>query len=81
MSKIAKIAFAAVLLSACTAEADTVRTLKASGYSNISTTGFEMFACGEHDNFSTGFTATNPAGQRVSGVVCCGLLKSCTVRF
>lgn len=31
--------------------------------------------------FTTGFVATNPQGMRVEGVVCCGWLKSCTVRF
>lgn len=31
--------------------------------------------------FQTGFVAKNPAGKRVEGVVCCGVLKACTVRF
>lgn len=38
-------------------------------------------SCSNSDTYSTGFAATNPAGQPVSGVVCCGVLKSCTVRF
>ncbi len=69
-------------LSACTDDASTVRTLQAHGFTSISTTGFDAFECGQGDAYSTGFTATNPAGQRVSGTVCCGLWsKGCTVRF
>jgi hypothetical protein len=69
-------------LSACSDPDSTVRTLKSHGFTDISTTGFDAFECGQEDAYSTGFTATNPAGQRVTGVVCCGWLsKGCTVRF
>jgi len=70
-------------LTACGSdEANTIRTLKASGYYNITITGWAPFECGKDDTFSTGFSAKNPAGQTVSGVVCCGLMfKGCTVRF
>lgn len=52
------------------------------GYKNIQTHGFDLFACSEDDFYSTKFTATNPAGQQVSGVVCSGLIfKGATVRF
>lgn len=69
------------LLASCTDEARTFEVLTDSGFSNIQTTGYAAFSCGEGDSFATGFVATNPNGKRVSGVVCCGLLKSCTVRF
>lgn len=71
----------ALLLSACTDEAATVSTLQRSGFTGIRTTGYAAFSCSEDDVFATGFSAINPLGQRVSGVVCCGTFKSCTVRF
>jgi hypothetical protein len=70
-----------LLLTACTDDPATIRTLQSSGFSNITTTGYAAFECSDSDTFATGFIATNPAGKRVSGVVCCGLLKGCTVRF
>lgn len=58
------------------------RTLQASGFTAVEMTGWKPFTCGKGDTTSTGFKATNPAGQRVEGVVCCGLvMKACTVRF
>ncbi len=42
-----------------------------------------MLKCGEDDSvlMSKSFSATSISGQRVSGVVCCGHFKGCTVRF
>jgi hypothetical protein len=71
----------ACYLAACVDESNTVRTLQNHGFSNIQTTGWTPFTCSEDDAFSTGFVAINATGQKVSGTVCCGLLKSCTVRF
>lgn len=71
----------AVCLMACTDEGNTIRTLEAHGFTAIKTTGYEPFACGDSDTFSTGFSAKNHAGVYVQGVVCCGMWKSCTVRF
>lgn len=70
-----------LLASACTDDTDTIRTLNSSGYTDIHTTGYRFFACGQGDDFSTGFRAKNQTGQIVTGTVCCGLLKNCTVRF
>ena len=72
-----------LLLSGCLIDAaSTVRTLEDSGFSNVQITGYSWWVCGEHDTYHTGFVATNPAGRRVSGTVCCGwLTKGCTVRF
>jgi hypothetical protein len=67
--------------SGCTDEQSSVRTLRNAGYSDIEVGGYEMFACSDSDTFSTKFTATNPRGERVNGVVCCGWLKHGTVRF
>ena len=67
--------------SGCTAPDKSRETLRKSGYTDITITGFSAFSCSDSDTYSTGLSALNPAGQRVSGTVCCGLLKSCTVRF
>jgi len=57
------------------------RVLNSSGYSKVNITGYRPLSCGQDDLSSTGFEATNATGQRVTGVVCCGILKGCTVRF
>lgn len=67
--------------AACTDDANTIRTLQAYGFTHIQTTGFEPYACSEDDTFQTGFTARNAQGRTVSGAVCCGMFKNCTVRF
>ena len=75
-------AFLALILLSCTDEAATVKTLRAHGFTDITTTGHEMFECGKDDDFATGFRAKNPRGEVVTGTVCCGLWgKGCTVRF
>ena len=73
---------ATTLALGCSAPDRTIDTLEKGGFSEIKTTGWEVWGCGEDDTFSTGFEATNANGERVSGVVCCGLVaKSCTIRF
>lgn len=68
------------LAKGCTNEQGTTETLKASGYTNITLTGWDGFTCGD-DNTCTGFVAFGPTGQRVRGAVGCGwVLKGCTVR-
>ena len=68
-------------LMGCTDEKEAVRVLRASGYSDIVTLGYEPFMCG-NDNYSTGFRAKNPLGQVVNGAVCCNPpFKGCTVRY
>jgi hypothetical protein len=75
------ILLSAALVLGCTNDKATVRTLKSSGFTKIQTTGFAL-GCSDSDYYATGFTATNPAGEVVSGVVCCGAwTKGCTVRF
>lgn len=69
-------------LASCTDDAATVRTLRSAGFTDITTTGYSAWACGEDDSFATGFRAKNPQGQLVEGTVCCGfMVKGCTVRF
>lgn len=69
------------LLVGCTNEADSQRALENLGFTDIRFTGYDAFACSEDDTYHTGFTAKNIKGGTVSGTVCCGIMKSCTVRF
>lgn len=65
-----------------TDEPHSKRILEKQGYTDVSFTGYDWFACSEDDWYHTGFVATSPSGDRLSGAVCCGLImKSCTVRF
>jgi uncharacterized lipoprotein YajG len=75
------ILLATLLLAACTDSKTTLEVLDAEGYTNVKTTGYSPFACSKDDLSATGFTATSVTGRHVDGVVCCGLLKSCTVRI
>ena len=70
-----------VFLSGCTAEDRSRQALDAQGFTQIRMTGYSMFSCSDEDTFSTGFTATNPNGTTVSGTVCCGWIKDCTIRW
>ena len=71
----------ALIALGCTDEVNTLRTLENNGFTDIQTTGFNAFQCSKDDTYSTGFTARNTKGKGVSGTVCCGFFKGCTVRF
>lgn len=71
----------ATTLSGCVSEDEATNALSGAGYTNITTTGYRFAGCGQNDLFHTGFEATGPTGQRVSGVVCSGLFKGATIRF
>lgn len=59
----------------------TTELLRKNGYKNITITGWRPLMAGEDDTFSTGFEATTPTGERVSGAVTSGWLKGSTIRF
>ena len=61
--------------------AESKEALRKSGYSNIEIGDHAFFECGRGDVSSLSFTAGNPGGVRVSGTVCCGWFKGCTIRF
>ena len=70
-----------LLLAGCTNSDAATETLLDAGYTEVLTGGYDFWACGDGDFSATKFTALNPAGTRnVHGTVCCGLLKSCTIR-
>lgn len=75
------IAGIAIILAACSNSDASRRALEQQGFTDIETTGWSPMSCSDDDTFSTGFKATNAQGQRVSGTVCCGWLKNCTVRW
>lgn len=60
-----------------------LETLQAAGYHDALLGGADALACSENES-SRHFTATNAAGDRIEGTVCCGLTgagKGCTLRF
>ena len=69
------------LLSGCTDPEKATSVLSAQGYKDIEVTGYNLFSCGQDDQYHTGFVATSVTGQRVTGTVCSGFLKGTTVRF
>jgi hypothetical protein len=77
----ALVAVLTLFLVGCTAPDRAQATLKKSGYTDITIGGHDYFSCSRDDYSSTHFKAKNPVGQSVEGTVCCGLMKSCTVRF
>jgi hypothetical protein len=83
-----RIAFSLILFAlvgagtaGCTDDTGARRALESQGFTDVELTGYDAFSCGRDDTFSTGFRAKNPRGARVKGTVCCGVMKSCTVRF
>jgi hypothetical protein len=70
-----------LMLIGCTDEGRSRDTLYKAGYSDVKIGGYAYFECSDSDNFATEFKAKNPKGDVVSGTVCCGLTKGCTIRF
>jgi hypothetical protein len=64
----------------CEDRESAARTLKAAGFTDVELGPWQFAACGD-DPLNNSFKATNPRGVRVSGVVCCGVFKRCTVRY
>ena len=57
-------------------------TLRHQGYTNIHITGYRWWAGSESDHYHTGFEATSPSGDTVTGTVTSGLwCKGNTVRL
>lgn len=86
MQKIASLGIIALvvlgpLLVACTDETRARQVLDEQGFEDVRFTGYVWAACSDDDATHTGFVAKNAKGKQVSGVVCCGWLKSCTVRW
>lgn len=69
------------LLSGCTDASTAQRVLHQQGYTNVVITGYRPFVGSDGDTYVTGFEATSPNGNRVTGAVCSGFLKGATIRF
>lgn len=78
-----------LLLTACNVSDSTAQeVLEDEGYHNIHLTGHAWLGCSEEDSFSSTFTASrwvldeegNRTERQVEGVICCGVMKNCTVR-
>lgn len=79
---IAAALLSSVLVAGCTDAPSTERVLRQQGYTEVTTTGYGFLGCGKDDTVRTGFAATAPNGERVTGTVCGGLLfKNNTVRL
>lgn len=72
-----------LLAWSCTNEDGAAKALRVSGFTNVTLTGYDWYGCGK-DATCTGFEATAPNGERVTGAVGCGHSwscgKACTVR-
>lgn len=87
MQKIVSFVFIVLVLvfgffiAGCTDAPHSREVLRKQGFTDVEITGYVWMACSEDDTYHTGFRAKNPQGIEVEGVVCCGLVKSCTVRW
>lgn len=57
------------------------KVLNQLGYTDVQVKGWAPLKCAESDLTSKNFVAKNERGGQVQGVVCCGIFKSCTVRW
>ena len=81
MKTLIAIVLCAILLSSCSGASTSEILLEEQGYTNVEITGFNVFACSEDDLYRYNFTAINPNGKQVKGVVCSAPLKGSTIRF
>lgn len=59
-----------------------LNAIESQGFSDVTLGDYAWLGCGREDDLvRKHFTAKNVRGQRVEGLVCCGLGKGCTVRF
>lgn len=70
-----------LLLTACTDPETAVRAAEGVGLTDVKTSGYNMWACGDDYTYTTEFTAKNAHGKEVSGVVCSGYLSGASVRI
>ena len=73
---------AVAALTGCVDATKATAVLQGQGYKDVQITGYNAFACSQDDFYHTGFEATAPSGQRISGTVCSGIMfKGSTIRF
>lgn len=70
-----------LIITGCTDKENAERILKNDGFTHISVTGYNFFACSKDDFQHTGFIAKK-GENTVEGTVCSGLFfKNSTIRF
>lgn len=70
------------LCGACSADAGkAMRALGATSLTEVRLGSYPYFQCGTGDVFNSAFSAVDTHGAPVSGAVCCGWFKGCTVRL
>lgn len=57
------------------------KQLEMQGYTDVESTGYDVFCCSDKDTFSTGFQCKDKQGNTVKGCICSGVLKGITIRF
>jgi hypothetical protein len=70
-----------ILATGCTDSDATYETLRKAGFHDITTGDYDLFACSDDDFTATTFTAKNVNNDTVTGTVCCGIFKKCTIRY
>lgn len=76
------ILFTIFMLAGCvTTQDEASDTLDKAGFTNIKVGDWSFTGCGNGDKHGREFTAANANGRQISGLVCCGNWKSCTIRF
>jgi hypothetical protein len=69
------------VLAGCDDPSTARSALQDAGMHDIVAGGWDFWGCGKDDVFATKFSAVNPGGRSVHGVVCSGWFKGATVRF
>ena len=71
-----------LLFLACTVSQDKVtEVLAPQGFTHVQVDSYAWLGCSKDDTFKSDFTAVSRDGTPVEGVICCGVIKSCTVRW
>jgi len=79
---LSKAGLVCLFLAGCAAPEDqALRALEAVGLRHPKLGLYPFFACSEDDTFNSKFTAYTREGKKITGAVCCGWVKNCTVRF
>lgn len=86
---IGAISLALYMVCGCVDQDTAERVLANHGVQNVELRGYAFGQCSEDDMFASEFSGTRreitASGDvvevPVSGVICCGLIKLCTVRF
>lgn len=77
----ALIVLIAIVRPSCTDEETARRVLRQQGYTNVEITGYRPFMGSDDDYYSTGFKATAPNGESVTGAVTSSPMKGATLRL